>query len=137
VETLLTVDNTRTFAGRPQSARAARVWVVRHLPAGSPAADDVALMVSDLFTNAILHSRSGLPDGRVTVHLRIGSGQVRVDVIDQGAIPELTEPTRRVAAAVDARGEFGVGLFLVHELADNFGAEGPCKWFILGLGGAR
>ena len=41
VETLLTVDAARIFAGRPESARAARVWVVSHLPSGSPAADDV------------------------------------------------------------------------------------------------
>ena len=86
METLLTVDAARTFPGRPESARAARVWVVSHLP-GSPAADDVALMVSELVTNALRYSRSGLPGGWVTVSLAIGRGEVRVDVIDQGAAP--------------------------------------------------
>ena len=85
VETLLTVDAARTFAGRPESARAARVWAVSHLPSGSPVADDVALMVSDLVTHALHYSRSGLPGGSVIVRLKIGSGRVRVDVIDEGA----------------------------------------------------
>ena len=137
VETLLTVDAARTFPGRPESARAARVWVVSHLPSGSPVADDVALMVSDLVTHALHYSRSGLPGGSVIVRLKIGSGRVRAEVIDQGAIPELNKPIRHVGAAIDTEGELGASLFLVHELAESFGAEGPRRWFTLSLGGAR
>jgi anti-sigma regulatory factor (Ser/Thr protein kinase) len=137
VETLLTVDAARSFAGRPESARAARAWAVSHLPSGSPAADDVALMVSDLVTHALHYSRSGLPGGSVVVHLKIGSGRVRVDVTDEGADPGLTEPIWRVGAPVDTEGELGASLFLVHELADSFGAEGSRRWFTLSLGGAR
>ena len=89
METLLTVDAARTFPGRPESARAARIWAVSHLPPGSPAADDVALMVSELVTNALRYSRSALPGGSVAVSLAIGGGQVRVDVVDQGTLPAL------------------------------------------------
>jgi anti-sigma regulatory factor (Ser/Thr protein kinase) len=127
---------TCTFAGTPQSARAARVWAVSHLP-GSPAADDVALMVSELVTNALRYSRSGLPGGSVAVSLTISGGQVRVDVIDQGAVAELAEPVLRIDAALGEESRLGAGLVLVRELADTFGAEGPRRWFTLSLGGAR
>ena len=66
VKTLLIAYAARPFPGRPESARAARVWVASYLP-GSPVADDVALMVSELVTNALRYSRSGQPGGWVTV----------------------------------------------------------------------
>ena len=94
-------------------------------------------MVSDLVTHALHYSRSGLPGGSVIVRLKIGSGRVRVDVIDEGAVPGPTEPIWHVGTAIDTEGELGASLFLVHELADSFGAEGPCRWFTLSLGGAR
>jgi anti-sigma regulatory factor (Ser/Thr protein kinase) len=131
VPTLLTVDAARTFPGRPESARAARLWAISHLPPGSPAADDVAVMVSELVTNALCYSRSGLPGGSVIVRLKIGGGQIRVDVIDQGAV--LAEPIR----VVDTGHQLGAGLAIVRELADTFAAEGPHRWFTLGLGGER
>jgi anti-sigma regulatory factor (Ser/Thr protein kinase) len=151
VETLLTLDAVRILAGRPQTARAARIWVVSHLP-DSPAADDVALMVSELVTHAILCSRSGLPGGSVTVRLAIRADQLRVDVIDQGNGREQPAlPARppglpsgghaggvpHIDKALVGMSGLGVGLVIVRELADAFGAEGPDKWFTLSLGGAR
>jgi len=130
VETLLTVDAARTFPGRPESARAARVWAVSHLPPGSPAADDVALMVSELVTNALRYSRSALPGGSVAVSLAIGGGQVRVDVVDQGTLPALAW---LVLVELKAH-RFGAGLVIVRELADTFGVDGPRRWFTLSLG---
>lgn len=115
---------TRAFAGCPESVSAARAWVAGFLP-GSPAADDVALLTSELFTNAVLYSASGLPGGLVTVSVRTGDGSVRVDVIDQGDLPPGLAPSRGL----------GAGLVIVCELADVFGAEGPDRWFSLRTGG--
>jgi anti-sigma regulatory factor (Ser/Thr protein kinase) len=135
VETLLTVDAVRTFAGRPETARAARLWVVGHL-SGSPAAGDVALMVSELVTNALRYSRSGLSGGSVTVNLTITAGQLRVDVIDQGPDYEQAGAVPCVDTPLDGVPGLGAGLVIVRQLADTWGAEGPDSWFTLSLGGA-
>ena len=104
---------TRSFAGRPESVGAARSWVAGFLP-GSPAADDAALMTSELVTNAVMYSASGLPGGAFTVSVRAGDGSVRVDVTDQGEAP-------RGAAAP---GGLGQGLPSSSRVADVFGADG-------------
>ena len=96
------------------------------LPA-SPVADDVALMTSELFTNAILHSGSGLPGGVVLVSVRTGKSQIRVDVIDQGALP----------LGTGAQPGLGAGLGIVSQLSDVFGAIGSDRWFCVRTGGAR
>ena len=119
------VPCTRTFAGRPESVSVARSWVVGFL-SGSPAVADAALMTSELFTNAVLHSASGLPGGSVTVKVAAGSGSARVDVIDQGELP---------SAAAAAHG-LGKGLVIVAQLAELFGADGCDRWFALRTGGA-
>jgi hypothetical protein len=49
---------TGVFCGRPDQVSRVRREVARHL-AGHAAADDAALIVSELATNAVLHSRSG------------------------------------------------------------------------------
>ena len=80
------VTCTRAFAGCPESVSAARSWVAGFFP-GPAAAADAALMTSELFTNAILYSASRLPGGQVTVSVGPPDGTVRVDVVDQGAVP--------------------------------------------------
>jgi anti-sigma regulatory factor (Ser/Thr protein kinase) len=116
---------TRAFAGLPESVSAARAWVAGFMP-GSPAAGDAALLTSELVTNASLHSASRLPGGQVTVSVRAMDDMVRVDVVDQGAVPpNLTAP----------RG-LGLGLPIVAALADVFGADGCDRWFALRMGGA-
>jgi len=49
--------NTGTYPGRPDQVQRARKDVARHL-AGHPATDDAVLIVSELASNAILHSHS-------------------------------------------------------------------------------
>ena len=116
---------SRAFAGRPESVRAARSWVAGFF--GSSAAADAALMTSELFTNAVLHSASGLPGGAVTVTVTPGDGTARVDVIDQGEMP----------ACATAPHGLGKGLVIVAQLAELFGADGSDRWFALRTGGAR
>jgi anti-sigma regulatory factor (Ser/Thr protein kinase) len=126
----LTVNGVRTFAGVPESVRAARAWVADCLPDSSAAAD-AALMVSELFTNAILYSTSGHPGGLVTMSIAIGRGMARIHVIDQGGHLELSQAARSVAAAVAEAPHLGAGLTIVRDLADEFAAEGPDKCFTL------
>jgi serine/threonine-protein kinase RsbW len=113
---------TRSFPG---SVSAARSWVAGFFPVPATAAD-AALMTSELVTNAILYSASGLPGGTFTVSVRAGDGPLRVDVTDQGVTaPFLAAP----------RGP-GQGLTLVAALADASGADGCDRWFALRTGGA-
>jgi len=113
---------TRSFPGIPESVSAARSWVAGFFPSAAAAAD-AALMTSELATNAILHSASGLPGGTFTVSVRAGDGSVRVDVIDQGEAPGRT-----------AAPGLGKGLVIVGQLADESGADGPDRWFSLCTG---
>jgi len=118
--------DTRVFPGRPESVREARVFVAA-LMGHSPAAADAALLTSELVTNAIQHSASGLPGGTVMVSVRRGHAWVRVDVHDQGEL----------VLGVSGRIAEGMGLTIVRELADMSGSDGPDNWFVLLLGGAR
>lgn len=120
------VTCTRAFAGLPESVSAARSWVAGffHDPATEA---DAALLTSELITNAILHSASGLPSGQVTVSVQAADDMVRVDVTDQGELPPRF-PRRR---------GLGQGLALVAALADVFGADGPDRWFAVRTGGTR
>ena len=114
------VTCTRVFAGCPESVSAARSWVAGFFPVPAAAAD-AALMTSELFTNAILYSASRLPGGRVTVTVGVTGAMVRVDVVDQGAVPP------RMAAPHG----LGAGLAIVSRLADKSGADGTDRWFWL------
>jgi anti-sigma regulatory factor (Ser/Thr protein kinase) len=116
---------SRAFPGLPESVSAARAWVAGFV-SDSPAADDAALLTSELVTNAILHSASRLPGGQVTVSVQTADGMVRVDVTDQGELPPCLSRSRGL----------GQGLALVAALADVFGADGPDRWFAVRTGGA-
>jgi anti-sigma regulatory factor (Ser/Thr protein kinase) len=83
--------------------------------------DDVALMVSELVTNAVRHSRAKL-DLAVT----LDDGTVRVDVVDDCPdLPSSGEPAHYLSG--------GRGLLIVRALADRFGAQrtvdGKAVWF--------
>jgi serine/threonine-protein kinase RsbW len=86
----------RTYPG--VTARIASVRSgLRDLLAHCPAADDVVLCASELATNAVRHSRSGLRGGTFTVRVTVSHGaSVRVDVKDDGGpwTPALADPDR-------------------------------------------
>jgi anti-sigma regulatory factor (Ser/Thr protein kinase) len=79
------------------------------------------LLVSELVTNAIVHSRSGAPGGTVTVALCPVSAGVLVQVRDDGG------PSEPCLAKLGTNGaEHGYGLLLVDALADSWGTiSGP------------
>ncbi|MET7339137.1 ATP-binding protein [Nonomuraea sp. NPDC005650] len=103
----------RSFVGIPATVSEARAWVREVLPKGCGRVDDVLLVVSELATNAVLHSASGAPGGRYAVQLEVdpGAHSVGVTCIDMG--PVLVKASRPV-------GEGGHGLALVKELADTY-----------------
>jgi anti-sigma regulatory factor (Ser/Thr protein kinase) len=105
----------RVLPGTAESARAARRLARQLLGDADPSAETVMLLVTELVTNAIVHSQSGAPGGTVTVALCPGPAGVLVQVRDDGGT---TEPC---LAAGSGGGEHGYGLLLVDSLADSWG----------------
>jgi serine/threonine-protein kinase RsbW len=111
----------RVLPGTAESASAARLMALQLLGDSDPAAETVMLLVSELVTNAIVHSQSGAPGGTVTVALCPVSAGVLVQVRDDGGP---SEP--RLAEIATGAAEHGFGLRLVDALADSWGTiSGP------------
>lgn len=111
------VEWSRSFRGRPDQVAHARQFAVSVLGA-RPVVDLAELVVSELATNAVRHSWSGLRDGWFVVSIDLGeSDRVQVSVTDLGGDtwPEV------VNASQDA--EFGRGLGLVERIAKEWGCE--------------
>jgi serine/threonine-protein kinase RsbW len=97
-------------------------WLFRH-SVGQDAAQDMALIVSELVTNAIVHSGSSI----ITCALRLSDGLVRIEVSDQGGSP--VEPAVCELDLDDS----GRGLLLVSALAEAWGVipafpQGKTVW---------
>ncbi len=103
----------RAFPGTAQQARAARQFVAALLT-GSPFCDDAVLVLSELFTNAVLHTNSGKPGGLVIVQISRWRLGVRIAVTDQGSSspPVISDPN-----ACGDHAESGNGLYMVSHLA--------------------
>ncbi|MGW0801574.1 ATP-binding protein [Nonomuraea sp. NPDC002799] len=89
--------------------------------AGHRDVDDVRLVVSELITNAVAHSRSGRPGGFVILEVSaIDDALARVEVTDEGGIKT---PQPRQAGDGDCDGR---GLLLVEQLSLRWGVDsGP------------
>ncbi len=89
--------------------------------------DDALLLVTELVTNSVVHAGTD-----VELHVDIGAGRVRVEVVDRGAgaLPI-------VAGVPGADREGGRGIFLLDALAQEWGtrhfAGGKSVWFTLGV----
>ena len=97
---------------RAEHVGQARDFVAATLGGDHPNTPVLQLIVTELVTNSIVHSRSGrCADGTVTLTLTGHSRRVRVAVTDSGGptLPQLRE--------VDFCAESGRGLFLVDALA--------------------
>jgi serine/threonine-protein kinase RsbW len=86
-------------------------WLTRHLIGREPA-EAAVVIISELVTNAVVHSASSV----ISCTLRLGGGLLYIEVTDEGAAgPELTV---REAAADDVSGR---GLLLVSALSKAWG----------------
>jgi len=114
----------RTFPGVPGQVSVARRWLAQMID-GFAAAEDVLLACSELSTNAIMHSDSGLPGGKFTVRLAIRQDIVRVEVLDQGG---LWAGGSRMYGLEGERTEdasqCGRGLTIVAAITDAWGISG-------------
>ena len=94
-----------------------------------PCTDEAVLLCSELVTNAVLHSDSGQPGGAVTVVVLGLPGAVRGEVVDNGS--SLSTPVVKA----EVYEPDGHGLFLVEQLAENWGYTrdevGTTVWFRL------
>ncbi len=139
-----TTSGDRLFWGRPAQVRAARRFVVAGLAvAGHPVAavvdgDLVALLVSEVVTNAVVHSASGRVDGTLLVRYQLDRDELdpkrlrlRVEVRDLGG----PDYPRRCRHGLESSGRRG--LEVVDALASRWGVgrhpRGRVVWFELEL----
>jgi serine/threonine-protein kinase RsbW len=92
--------------------------------------DTAELLVSELVTNAVKFSGPG--PACLTLILRYGAGQLRIEVADPG-------PGSPVAAAADPDAESGRGLLLIEALSREWGSGprdsgGKVVYCVLGAG---
>jgi len=108
------VSWTRQFPGQSSQVRAARRFTREHFGHN----DALEIVVSELTTNAIRHSRSGEAGGWFTLHLEKFPGKVQVRVSDLGGPKE-------PACVEDAgTGNSGRGLSLVDSFSIAWGVGG-------------
>jgi anti-sigma regulatory factor (Ser/Thr protein kinase) len=76
------VGESVTVAGRPERVAVARAFAMAVLGRQHPAGETVVLLVSELVTNSVRHSASGLPGRTVTVSVLSRAEVTRVQVTD-------------------------------------------------------
>ncbi|MET8555956.1 ATP-binding protein [Streptomyces sp. NPDC004959] len=108
-------SNTRVWGlscpGSPEEVSRARRWT-RDILRDSPLVDDAALIVSELGTNAILHTASGQGGGTFHLALAVSPQAIALSVTDEGATgtdPKVEHP--------DDDAVHGRGLGMVSALA--------------------
>ncbi|MGH3158753.1 MAG: ATP-binding protein [Streptosporangiaceae bacterium] len=78
------VQHARSYPGRRDQVRQVRAFL-RDVLVGWPRADDAVMAGSELATNCVLHSRSGVPGGVFTVRAAVlGGVHTYVSVRDDG-----------------------------------------------------
>ncbi|UNO44340.1 ATP-binding protein [Streptomyces sp. MST-110588] len=105
-------------------ARRRVLAVLKEWGAAQQVRDDVELVVSELFTNAVRHTESQ----SVGCELTLNGARLRVEITDQG---RGTSTPHIQPGSVDK--ECGRGLFLVGALSENWGvrADGAGRGFVV------
>lgn len=128
----------RDFPGVARSAGAARKWVLELLNGHMVAEtlETAELLVSEVVTNAILHSDSAGPGGIITVRVGVGGNLVHIEVADDGSATSV--PAIRTTGDDSLSGR---GLSWVDRLAIAWGTDhddqvGGMVWFRLPCDGS-
>jgi anti-sigma regulatory factor (Ser/Thr protein kinase) len=125
----------RVFPGRLDQVARARSWTAMLL-ADTSRAEDAELILTELVSNALLHTRSGEPGGWFGVEITLGR-HARIAVHDLGG-----RPTPQLVCTApesdDVLAEHGHGLRVVQDLAALVGvngspASGHTVWALLAL----
>ncbi len=93
--------------------------------------DDLRLVVTELVTNAVVHSRTG-PEAFVRLDVRLYADHVRLEVLNEGA------PFPMDARTPPGTDEHGWGLLIVERVASRWGVlqgSGTTVWAELALSG--
>ena len=119
----------RSWPAVPGNVTAARRDVIRHLGAAhtpDPPLNDVALVLSEAMTNAVVHAYVDSEPGEVRVRIELRPEDIMLTVEDDG---------RGLMPRPDSPG-LGLGLPLIASVSDHFDAhtepgEGTklCVWF--------
>ncbi|MEU5995925.1 ATP-binding protein [Spirillospora sp. NPDC047418] len=114
--------------GVPDAVSLLRRWVRLLLVDDVVLTEAFELIVSEYGTNALWHSASGMPGGRMRVELCIGRRQTRLTVLDDGPVPVRADEQADPA-------EHGRGLILADAYADETGqydcADGHAVWALV------
>ncbi len=125
-----TVLGSLTIPGHPEQVGTARAFVAQTLSAHRVGADQDAatLLTSEIVTNAIQHTKSGVDDGTVTIVVISVPRGVLIEIVDDGSAGTPVVKGDLYAAE-------GHGLFLVQHLASQWGylrdRVGTTVWFHL------
>ena len=122
-----------TIPGRPEAVSGVRAFTAGLLGRDCPTTSTAVLLVSELVTNSIQHSRSRCSGGIVAVTLMALADGIRAEVHDEGSV---TVPTlHREPPPAPGLQEGGRGLRLVNALAARWGycrdAASAVTWFEL------
>ena len=105
---------SRAFPATAAQVREARQFLTGILD-GHPATDDAVLCLSELATNATIHSHPASPAAISASVPKVHGSHVRVEVTDQGGPWEQSQPDDD---------QNGRGLLVVAQLARDFGRSG-------------
>ena len=123
------MEAERSFQPRPEEIRSVRHFVREVLDGAPVDSAEVALLASEVATNAVVHACTPF-----TVCVVSGPRAVRVGVLDEG--PPLPDPLPRLSRTDLTPG--GRGLLLVMAMADRWGVDarprGKTVWFEVELG---
>jgi anti-sigma regulatory factor (Ser/Thr protein kinase) len=113
----------------PGVARAAVAGMCDELGFGSAVSQTLILLVSEVVSNAVLHS-SGPAEAAIALTALVGEDAVRVTVMDagEGFTPGPRDPNRA---------DGGYGLYLLEKASTRWGVDpsGPTSvWFEIALG---
>ncbi len=111
---------TRTLGADTGSVRAARDFTIATLRRWGTAerSQDIAIVVSELLTNALRHALPGSGDTRPWLPIRLGLLQPRPCVLCAVADPSKTAPAPRTLGSL---AETGRGLHIICALSDQWG----------------